>query len=194
MQPERSQRFSLLIAALACVLSAVPASANNKELVQVAPAGPYSLRLATDSKANDPLTQAANRAADDPYPDASTLQLIASVHKRDEQEWEQAFSMDMGAAFRQAADAVSVPFEYQPNPTHIPDGFGIVQLLANAVLRANLPCKSIYSVDSLDGGVYGWILICDHKANGYGIALVGRDWKLHHVTAAAVAKPARKPR
>jgi len=38
-----------------------------------------TLRLATNSKDNDPLTQAAKRAADDPYPDASTLQLIASV-------------------------------------------------------------------------------------------------------------------
>jgi hypothetical protein len=37
-----------------------------------------------------------------------------------------------------------------------------------------------------------WILICDHKANGYGIALVGPDWKLHHVATAATAETATK--
>jgi hypothetical protein len=181
---EGVRRIGLLCVPIGGLLLAAPVTANNKGLIQVAPAGASSLRLARESKDDDPLTQAAKHAADDPYPDASTIQLVESVHLRDEHEWQEAFAFDMGQAFRQAADAISVPFEYPPNPRRIPDGFGVVQLLANAVLRANLPCKSIYTVDSLDGGVHGWILMCDHKTNVYGIALVGKDWKLKQYIAA----------
>jgi hypothetical protein len=191
MKSQQSRRISPY-ATIAGLLLGLAASAKEPDLIQVAPAGAYSQRLATQSKADDPLTQAAKRAAEDPYPDAGTRRLINSVHARDEQEWEQAFSMDMGSAFRQKADAISVPFEYPPNPNRIPDGLGIVQLLANAVLRANLPCKSIYSVDSMDGNLRGWVLICDQKKNGYGIALVGKDWKLTHVTDGSAAKPKQK--
>jgi len=191
-QPARLQRISPLITPIACLLFAMPASANEKELIQVAPAGAQTLRLLNGPSDDDPLTQAAKRAADDPYPDASTLELLASAHTRDQQNWGQAFDIDVTQTFRQNALTTNVPLEYVPKGYNIPDGFGIVQLLANAVLRANLPCKSIYSVDSLDGGLHGWGLICDHKANAYGIALVGHDWKLKQVSTTAVGSPARK--
>ena len=180
-----------VLSMLAMLATVASASADDKRLLQIAPAGAYSLRLAAQSNEDDPLTLAARRAADEPSPDASTLELIESVRRRDQGQWEQAFSMDMAQAFRQNADTVSVTFEYPPNPMR-PDGFSIAQQLANVVLRANLPCKSIYPVDALGGRLYGWILICDHKARGYGIALVGKDWKLRAVTTRTTEKSVRK--
>lgn len=182
----------VLVAFSALELIALPASTKDVTLIQVSPASAATVRLAIATKEDDPLTQAAKRAADDPYPDASTLQIIESAHIRDEQEWEQAFAADMDAAFRGEAMAVNLPFEYPPNSYRPPDGFSITMYLANAVLRAKLPCESIYSVDSLGGKLHGWVLICDHKTNAYGIALAGKDWKLHAVTATAVPKPARR--
>lgn len=157
------------------------ATSASERLIQVAPASQGTMRLATTSKENDPLHQAAKRAAADPSPDASMLRLIESVRMQDEHQWERAFSADMSQAFRQDAAEVSVPFEYAPNPYSVPDGFGVVQLLANAVLRAQLPCSSIHTVDSLIND-RGWILVCDQRANAYTIMLVGNHWKLNVLT------------
>lgn len=158
--------------------SALPHSLTKPVLIEVAPAGESSWGLATEPKDADPLTQAARRAADDPDPDMGTLQLIEAVRVRDEQEWESAFAADMGSTFQGAADAVTVPFEYMLSSTRIPDGFGIVQMLDNAALRAKLPCESIYTVDSLHQPAHGWLLLCDHKRHAYSVMLVGHDWKL----------------
>lgn len=146
-------------------------------LIEVAPAGESARRLVTETD-DDPLTQAVRHAADDPDPDAGSLQLIEAVRVRDEQEWESAFSSDMGSAFQGAADAVSVRFEYMPNSQRIPDGFGIVQMLANAALRAKFSCESIYTVGSLPRPAHGRILLCDHKQHAYSVMFVGYDWKL----------------
>jgi hypothetical protein len=83
------------------------------------------------------------------------------------------------AAFKHDAAKFSVPFEYPPHGYNIPDGYGITQLLANAVLGAHQRCDSIYTVASVpaDHG-WGWALICDHKQEAYVIKLVGHDWKL----------------
>jgi hypothetical protein len=168
-----------LSASVAALLLSLPASAvTHKDWILVAPAGSFAQSLLTENKESDPLAQAARRAADDPYPDAGTLRLIQAAHVRDEQEWEQAFAADMGSAFREAADAVTVPFEYPPNADQIPDGFGVAEFLSNAVPRARLPCSSIYAVDSLSRGFHGWILVCDHKANAYGVFLAEGNWRL----------------
>lgn len=167
-----------LITLVGGLLIALPAFPR-EPLIQMAPAGQYTMRLATESKENDPLHQAAKRAAADPHPDASTYALLASVHTQDEHKWQQAFSRDMEQAFRQDAMTISVPFEHPPSYTQ--DGFGIVQLLANAVLRARLPCASIYTVDSLLND-RGWILVCDQRTNAYTIMLVDRNWKLNVIT------------
>lgn len=171
------------------LLVALPALAG-EPIMQVAPAGQYTMRLATESKENDPLHKVAKRAAANPSPDASTYGLLESVHTQDEHKWERAFSMDTGQAFRQGVANVSVPFEYPPNPYDIPDGFGIVQLLANAVLRAQLPCGSIHTVDSLVVDP-GWILVCDQRTNAYTITLVGRDWKLSALTPRSIKQRAQ---
>lgn len=92
--------------------------------------------------------------------------------------WQQAFARDMENAFRQDAGKVSVPHEYPPNPYDMPDGFGIVQWLANAAIRAKLPCGSIYTVNSVGEGKRGWRLSCDQGAHNYTITLVGKEWKL----------------
>lgn len=86
----RTLCLTLMFGALLVI---APVSAEEKRLIQISPAGPYTLRLATQSSDDDALTQAARRAADDPYPDASTLKLIESVRRRDQAQWEQAFSM-----------------------------------------------------------------------------------------------------
>jgi len=81
------------------------------------------------------------------------------------------------SAFRQDAATYSAPFEYPPNPDDVPDGFGIVQLLANAALRAHQRCDSIYTGNSLLAD-HGWSLMCDHEQGAYVIKLIGNDWKL----------------
>jgi hypothetical protein len=167
---------------LSLTTSALPHPSTKPVLIEVAPAGGSAWRLATEPKDDDPLTQAARHAADDPDPDMGSLQLIEAVRVRDEQEWEAAFAADMGSAFRGAADAVTVPFEYVPN-SQIPNGFGIVQMLANAVLRTKLPCGSIYTVGSVPQLAHGWILVCDHKQHAYSVMLVGHDWKLRDVSS-----------
>jgi hypothetical protein len=162
---------------------ALPHPSTKPADIEVAPAGESSWRLATEPKDDDPLTQEAKHADDDPDPDMGSLQLIEAVGVRDEQEWESAFSADMGSTFRGAADAVTVPFEYMPNSQRIPDGFGIVQMLANAALRAKLPCGSIYTVGSLPQPAHGWILLCDHKQHAYSVMFVGHDWKLRNLSS-----------
>jgi hypothetical protein len=174
----------------AALLAVATVSAKEADLIQIAPAGASALRIVTDKK-DDPLTQAARRAADDPYPNAGSLQILEVAHQRDEQEWEAAFAYDMGSTFRQAADAVSVPYEYAPNINAVPDGWGITQLLANAVLRAKLPCGSIHSVDSLRSA-HGWPLVCDQKSHAYAIALVKSDWKLMRYVAPAAQRRTRQ--
>lgn len=159
------------------LLIAFPAIARDA-LINVAPAGAITMRLITEPREKDALDQAAEREAANPWPNPGTFQILESARIRGDHEWQQAFAYDMGQTFRQDADKVSVPFEYPPNPRATPNGFGIVQLLANAVLRANLPCNSIYSVDSIGDGHHGWILLCDRKQNAYAIALVGHSWKL----------------
>jgi len=178
---------------IAGLLFTVPVFAR-EPLIQVAPAGAATIRLATEPRGDDPLTQAAKRAADDPWPNAGTMQILEAAHTRDQQEWEQVFAIDLGQAFRGDAVSKNVPFEYQPNPYAMPDGFSIVQLLANAVLRANLPCGSIYAVDSLGDDMHGWALMCDKKANFYAVTLVGKHWKLARITpnGAQSRTPSRK--
>jgi hypothetical protein len=147
-------------------------------LIEVAPATEHTMRLLHAPKDNADVI--AERAADDPNPDASNVEIINDVHIRNEHIWEEAFADSVLTAFRQAAARVSVPFEYPIHSANVPDGYAVVQLLANAVLRANLRCDSIYTVDSLRAD-HGWRLMCDHKRETYAIRLVGQDWKLAQV-------------
>src|SRR3954468_23057329 len=78
----------LNILLVASLLFAFSISAR-EPLIQVAPAGSATIRLATEPRDDDPLTQAAKRAADDPWPNAGTVQILEAAHQRDQQEWEQ---------------------------------------------------------------------------------------------------------
>jgi len=118
---------------------------------------------------------------------------VETVRVRDEQEWESAFAADMGAAFQGAADAATVPFEYMPNAQRIPDGFGVVQMLANAALRAKRPYGAIYSVRSVPQPAHGWILVCDHKQHAHAVMLVGHDWKLREMSSVRQTASAKRP-
>lgn len=154
-----------------------PVVAQQVGVSTIAPVSEATLRLA--NKPRDPTLEAAvRRVRADPYPDASTLHLLKSIKQQEDHEWQQAFARDMENAFRQDADKVSVPHEYPPNPYDMPDGFGIVQWLANAAIRAKLPCGSIYTVNSVGEGKRGWRLSCDQGAHNYTITLVGKEWKL----------------
>ena len=171
-----NMKLGLMLFALAFVSEIT--AAQEVVVKPIAKAGVATQRLLT--KQRDPSVEAAlKRAQADPYPDASTLTLIRSVLQAEEHEWEQAFALDMGNTFGVAADRVNVPFDYPPNPYAIADGFGIVQLLANSVLQAGLPCASIYRVDSNREGRRGWWLECDLGAHTYLIALSNSgEWRL----------------
>jgi hypothetical protein len=143
-------------------------------LIEAAPASQYTMRLSHAPKDNADVM--AERAADDPTPDASMMEFIDDVRRNHEYQWQDAFSESIYSTNRQDATKIVVPLEYALH-MNSPDGMRIVQLLANAVLRANLRCSSIYTLDSLRAE-HGWRLLCDHRQEIYEIKLVGQDWKL----------------
>jgi hypothetical protein len=172
----RATTAAALSAVFASLLLAGPVAAQQVVVSPIAPASEATLRLS--NKPRDPNVEAAvRRARLDPDPDASTFALLESVRIQEDHAWQQAFERDIEKAGR-AAGARSVPYEYPPNPSSMPDGWGITQGLANAVLRAKLPCGSITAVGSIGDGKRGWFLSCDQGAHGYAIALVGKEWKL----------------
>lgn len=177
--------FSPLIAGL---LFALPVFAR-EPLIQLAPASDATLQLVTGSRKDDPLDQAAKRASDNPWQNSGNYELLAAVRQRDEIALEQAFMADLGRATPRDAIQKQVPFERPPNGDDMPMIMGMIGPLTNAVLRANMPCGSIYAAEPLGEGMHGWALMCDGKANFYAIALVGKNWKL---TRIAQRSPSRK--
>ena len=156
------------------VSATVEPDPQTPQLIEVASADEYTMRLLHAPKDNADVM--AEHAADDPNPDASMMWFIEQIRINHEYEWEDAFSNSVYSTYRQDAARVAVPSEYPMN-SNPPDGTRIIQLLANAVLRANLRCGSIYTVGSLRSE-HGWRLLCDHKREIYVIKLVGQDWKL----------------
>jgi len=108
------------------------------QLIEVAPASEYTIRLLRAPKNNADVM--AEHAADDPNPDASMMGFVESIRMNHEYEWEDAFSNSVYSTYRQDAARVTVPLEYPVN-SHPPDGMRIIQLLANAVLRGEFALR-----------------------------------------------------